>query len=107
MSTQDFIKKYCRIIDVVGIKRISLKEKENFDCILWDNGGCTLYEHRPLQCQSYPFWPAHLDSQDSWDSEKQHCPGIGKGKLHARNQIEEWIEKRRLDPYLNTRRGNR
>ncbi|MEW5817166.1 MAG: YkgJ family cysteine cluster protein, partial [Spirochaetota bacterium] len=41
LTFDEFIDTYCRIINYTGFKRISLSEKENFDCILWDKGGCT------------------------------------------------------------------
>ncbi|RKX73185.1 MAG: YkgJ family cysteine cluster protein, partial [Spirochaetes bacterium] len=36
----DFLRKYCREVTINGIKRISLKEKSNYDCIFWEEGGC-------------------------------------------------------------------
>ena len=35
---------------------LCLKEKPNFDCILWKDG-CEAYEGRPVQCRTYPFDP--------------------------------------------------
>ena len=64
-------------------RRVSLREKANLDCMFWENGGCSVYEARPLQCRSFPFWSA-LVSSEEWDLHAQQCPGIGKGSLHSR-----------------------
>jgi uncharacterized protein len=39
-------------------------------CIfLSDMGQCRIYEHRPIQCRTYPFWPSLLEDRESWESE--------------------------------------
>lgn len=94
LSREDFISTYCKIADFGIEKRLSIKEKSNNDCIFWDNGGCRVYESRPLQCRSYPFWPMILDSRETWEAEKKYCPGIGQGKTHSCQEIEQWLLKR-------------
>ena len=86
--------KYCRTIDAGIVKRISLKEKDNFDCIFWEDDGCTIYSGRPFQCRSYPFWSGVVASRDSWERESLKCPGINRGKTHSMESIERWIELR-------------
>lgn len=40
------------------------------ECIFLDeNNMCSIYEARPLQCSTYPFWPRIMDSQESWNNE--------------------------------------
>lgn len=34
-----------------------------------DQRSCTIYEQRPLQCRSYPFWPELLKSKKRWKEE--------------------------------------
>lgn len=51
-------------------------------------GKCTIYEVRPLQCRTYPFWHQNLINQKIWDKEKDHCPGIGKGRRYTKEEIE-------------------
>src|ERR1017187_104583 len=35
----------------------SLREKANGDCVFYDKtAGCTIYEARPAQCRTWPFW---------------------------------------------------
>ncbi len=78
----------------------SLKEKSNFDCILWDNG-CKAYESRPLQCSSWPFWAPLVSDGDRWEFTAEDCPGINKGTLHSREEIESHLTARRSQPYIH------
>ncbi len=96
-----FIETYCRIIDINGIKRISLKEKSNYDCIFWEDGGCIVYKQRPLQCRSYPFWSPHLASLEDWNKLSKSCPGINCGDLYSRQEIEWWLAIRMKEPIIN------
>ncbi len=94
LGRAEFIREYCKVADLGIEKRISIKEKTNNDCIFWGEAGCTVYEARPFQCRSYPFWPMIVESRQYWEDEKKYCPGIGKGKVHSREEIERWLEKR-------------
>ena len=93
-----FRKKYTRQVSFDGISRLSLTETPNHDCIFW-SGGCTIYPARPLQCSSYPFWPQNLGSQQEWDAEATHCPGMNHGQSHSPEEISDilaQLAKRRL-----------
>jgi len=99
ITLEDFLNKYCRIENIGPFKRVSLIEKENYDCIFW-NQGCTIYEARPLQCRAYPFWANILGDRDSWNAEGNSCPGINQGKLHSREDIEKWLQSRIENPLI-------
>lgn len=87
LKEKDFIKKYCRIVEYYSnMQVLCLKEKANFDCILWDNG-CTAYTARPTQCSTYPFWSFLLKDKKAWDDEATECPGINQGKNHSKSEI--------------------
>ena len=92
--------KYCRIVNINSFLRISLKEKENYDCIFWKQGYCAVYNKRPLQCRSYPFWSSILSSKKLWLSQKESCPGIDNGSIHPRQKIEYWLKKRIRDKFI-------
>ena len=100
-----FIKKYCRIVDISGFKRVSLIEKKNYDCIFWEKDGCLVYTHRPLQCRSFPFWSSHLDSRADWDSLAGSCPGINRGQLHNSKQIDAWLHEKLQEGYIKVING--
>ncbi len=91
MDEQAFIETYCRIIDMGAFSLISLKEKKNYDCIFLNEMGCSVYEARPRQCRTYPFWMSVLESEDRWEEEKKSCPGIGKGRLYTKEEIDELL----------------
>ncbi|MDR1411499.1 MAG: YkgJ family cysteine cluster protein [Spirochaetaceae bacterium] len=88
MKTDEFIAVYCRWIGAPGgFFQLSLREKSNLDCIFWKEG-CTVYRARPRQCRSFPFWPSVLESRAIWENTALSCPGMGKGPLHTREEIE-------------------
>lgn len=94
LDTRAFLERYCRIVDM-GLERLySLKEKKNNDCEFWDDG-CSLYEDRPVQCSSYPFWAQILGSEADWAAESGQCPGMGRGRLFSKAEIEERLFSRR------------
>lgn len=107
MSTAEVLEKFCRQVNISGFIRLSLKEKPNYDCVFWERGQCTVYDHRPLQCRNYPFWHSNLDSQESWDELQSECPGVNIGRLHTREEIEERLKKRRLSPIIEIRGADR
>jgi Fe-S-cluster containining protein len=89
LSYINFIEVYCRWVPCGdGRELLSLKEKTNFDCILWGDGGCGFYEERPLQCKTFPFWKSSLSNKDTWDSQASTCPGMNNGELHCKEEIE-------------------
>ena len=101
LKEDDFLNQYCRTVQHGTETRISLTEKPNYDCIFWDEkqDGCSIYQARPLQCQSYPFWE-HILTQQNWKEEAHSCPGINKGTLYTKEDISSILEKRIVDPLI-------
>lgn len=91
---------YCKRVDLGFVSRLSLREQPNKDCVFWIDGECSVYEHRPLQCRSYPFWPAHLGSRAEWDEVERECPGVNIGGRHSADQIREWLAAHERDVLL-------
>jgi len=56
-----------------------------------------VYEARPTQCRTYPFWSNIVDSEESWNRESRECPGIGIGPLHGPEAVSEALAKRRVE----------
>jgi Fe-S-cluster containining protein len=73
----------------VGIRK-SLKEFPNGDCVFFDGElrKCSLYDARPRQCRTWPFWDSNLKSPEAWEETCHVCPGSGKGKLYSLDVIE-------------------
>lgn len=87
MDVDSFELKFTRRI---GARR-SLNERKTsagFDCVFLDRSvpgraTCHLYEARPMQCRTWPFWPENLTTRHAWDEAKARtpCPGMGRGTL--------------------------
>ncbi len=89
LDSKVFISKYCRFVPYYdGSEVLCLQEKRNYDCIFWNNG-CTVYESRPVQCRTYPFWNSIIKNRETWDEESAHCPGINKGRSFSTAEIHE------------------
>jgi Fe-S-cluster containining protein len=112
LSVDDVIDRYGRRIG----GRVSLKERRTpqglYDCIFLQEvkvgrGAsarvkkvCSVYEVRPLQCRTWPFWEGNLASQKNWESAGKRCHGINAGaRTFTRQEIEklkdatDWPEK--------------
>ncbi|WP_043923414.1 YkgJ family cysteine cluster protein [Leadbettera azotonutricia] len=93
MGYTQFMETCCRWVPSPdGTERLSLRERSNLDCVLWREG-CLVYEARPLQCRSFPFWPSVLRSKTAWKATAMGCPGMGHGELHSADIIEGWLEQ--------------
>jgi len=68
----------------------SLKNKDGA-CILLGKDGrtCSVYEARPMQCRTYPFWPAAVIGKAEWETEASRCEGINapKAATHSLKDI--------------------
>ncbi len=73
MTVAAFKKQYVRMLD----GRLSLNEDpRNYDCVFLKDKKCTLYDHRPLQCRTFPWWPGVLTDKKSWKEAAKRCEGI-------------------------------
>lgn len=66
----------------------SLREVgDNYACIFFRNERCTIYDVRPTQCRTFPFWSENIRSETAWKKTCRSCPGIGQGRLYGRDEI--------------------
>ncbi|AGH96324.1 YkgJ family cysteine cluster protein [Pseudobdellovibrio exovorus] len=92
VTTSAFTKKYCDQTN--GIWHLK-EDKGNPDCMFLKNKGCSVYEARPNQCRTWPFWPEVMNAK-AWKSEVANfCPGVGKGRLWSKEEIEQEMSKDR------------
>ncbi|MFH1922557.1 MAG: YkgJ family cysteine cluster protein [Planctomycetota bacterium] len=70
-------------------RRKSLVELPNGDCVFFDNLSCRcrVYEVRPRQCRTWPFWPSNVRTRRAWEETCRVCPGCGRGPLVPREEI--------------------
>ncbi len=90
LSADEFRERHTR--KAAGWRR-SLLELRNGDCefLARDDAGkarCTIYEDRPVQCRTWPFWKSNVESLADWQTAAKGCPGIGKGEQHPLPVIE-------------------
>lgn len=93
VAVSEFI---ARFTHHIGGGRRSLNEVETehgFDCVFLDRKSmpgkavCSLYEDRPLQCRTFPWWPENLKSPRTWNGVAKSCEGVGRGSLVPISEI--------------------
>ena len=86
MEIEAFEDQYVR---QVGVRK-SLKEFPNGDCVFLDGQSrrCNVYDARPRQCRTWPFWESNLKTPGDWKHTCSVCPGSGKGQLYQLDEIE-------------------
>ncbi|MBC7692612.1 MAG: YkgJ family cysteine cluster protein [Methylotenera sp.] len=88
VSTQVFSKAHC----VKSDGWYHLKGPEGA-CQFLKEKSCTVYEARPAQCRTWPFWPENMNAK-TWNEEvTTFCPGIGKGRLYSAEEIEDLLKQ--------------
>lgn len=86
-----FRERYTRVI---SDGTISLRERPNYDCVFWSREhGCLVYEVRPTQCRTWPFWDSNVESPRSWSRSAEHCPGMNHGRLYTIDEIEQRVDE--------------
>lgn len=82
MTTAEFTRKYC--VKTAGW--FHLKDSKE-DCVFLRGKRCGVYEARPTQCRTWPFWPDHMNAR-AWKREVVSlCPGVGKGRYYSGKEI--------------------
>lgn len=88
-TVEQFERKYVRR---VGIRR-TLVEYSNGDCVFFDGQTrkCTVYEDRPRQCKTWPFWDSNVRTEQAWRETCEACPGSGSGQLYPIEKVLESV----------------
>lgn len=88
ISVEEMERRYVR---KVGTRKtlIDIAER-NWDCVFLDvtTRGCTIYEDRPRQCRTWPFWDSNVKTPEAWRHTCEVCPGSGKGNVVPLVEIE-------------------
>jgi hypothetical protein len=88
MDGESFRARYTRLVWRGGEQRRTLVEKRGGDCVFFVHGqGCTVYQDRPKQCRTWPFWGRIVASRADWDDAARECPGMNRGALHPAGHI--------------------
>lgn len=82
MRTSAFTRKHCTQTD----GHFHLKEVGP-ECQFLEGTQCGIYEGRPIQCRTWPFWPENMNARTWKNSIAKFCAGVGKGRIHTREEI--------------------
>ncbi|MCH9612625.1 MAG: hypothetical protein S4CHLAM102_11170 [Chlamydiia bacterium] len=88
IQREEFLKKYTR---QVGRRIALLEDPKTYDCVFLKGKRCSVYEGRPIQCSTFPWWPEHTKTKKSWARLQDSCEGVN----HKDSVLvsEEEIEK--------------
>jgi Fe-S-cluster containining protein len=56
-----------------------------------DETGCAIYEARPTQCRTWPFWPEVVNRKRSWERAARDCEGMDQGRCFSVTEIERGL----------------
>ncbi len=89
MPTRQFTRLHCGKTDGY----FHLKETGP-DCRFLRNHRCSVYEARPTQCRTWPFWPENMPAR-AWTAIASFCPGVGKGSTVPQEKVEAILAEQR------------
>lgn len=93
LTTQAFTRRYCKNTD----GHFHLRDHTG-PCQFLKGKGCSVYEARPTQCRTWPFWPENMNAR-TWNNEvKKYCPGVGKGRLYSAVEIKKLLKQDSVEP---------
>lgn len=88
----EFLDRFARLTSL-GPSLIEKSTPHGLDCVFLDRDTipgkaiCGVYEDRPKQCRTWPFWTSILRSRATWERTKRICPGMGRGTHYTVQQI--------------------
>jgi len=64
-----------------------------YDCVFLQGNKCTIYEARPSQCKTFPWWSENIQSPEAWEMAKKRCEGIDHPEaiLYSQQEIESHL----------------
>jgi hypothetical protein len=89
MPTRRFTREYCVKTD--GFWHLRDVGPE---CRFLVDNRCSVYEGRPTQCRTWPFWPENMSAK-AWTAVAEFCPGVGRGPVVPRAAIEQTLDVQR------------
>lgn len=93
LELDEFLERYA-FVDELGWTRLKM---DSDACTFFnrENNSCSVYEARPLQCRTFPFWDSMLTGNPgrlSWrSSASKMCEGVGQGKKWPATQVDKLV----------------
>lgn len=95
ISERSFVSNYCRELN----GKLTIKTGPDHFCTFFDQEkACLIHSVKPNICYLWPFYPANITDQDTWEAAKQACPGI-----NPESSFEEFVEEASLYLSQSTR----
>ena len=94
-TPQEFVEQYARL---EGDQYALLDREESYDCIFLKDKQCTVYNARPVQCRTFPWWIHHLRKPEDWEEASKRCEGINHPdaevvpSLHIQTQCFTYLD---------------
>ncbi len=102
LATAEFTRRFCRKEDgwwhLKPANEAAPSPDQDVACRFLEGNRCSVYEARPAQCRTWPFWPENMKAK-AWDREVvSFCPGVaagrrGKGRLFSASEIRGLLEE--------------
>lgn len=73
LTEAQFTQTYTRYIDG---QYALLDRPGSHDCLFLKNNQCSVYDARPIQCRTFPWWIHHLREPSDWAEAAHRCEGI-------------------------------
>ncbi len=89
IPTRQFTREYCAKTD--GLFHL---RDDGPDCRFLVDRRCSVYEARPTQCRTWPFWPENMSAK-AWTAIAAECPGVGKGRVVPVEEIRRLLREQR------------
>jgi len=74
ISSTSFMTQYCETRN----GRLTIRSGADRFCIFFQQRGCRIHPVKPRVCSSWPFYPANVRDEESWELAKDACPGINR-----------------------------
>jgi uncharacterized protein len=79
ISRSEFVEAYTQLSD----SELALADKpSSSECAFLDGKACSVYEARPVQCRTYPFWITNILGPEDWADAALVCEGINHPDAH-------------------------
>ena len=88
IPTRSFTMKYCERDRGVFWMLKGFSEA----CVFLKGKQCGVYEARPTQCRTWPFWPENMSAKNWKTNVADFCPGVGKGKVWQEAEIRKQMD---------------